>query len=73
MPVATYLNDPAHEAQADRVRAEVEAHGIRTATTCSAGCALSVAQSRAMEAIQIVDAVVTREHLDVSVVVPPTS
>jgi hypothetical protein len=72
-PVATYLNDPAHEAQAERMRADLDAHGIRSVTTCSAGCTISVPQGRGPEAVTLMHAIATRESLDIAVIVPPTS
>jgi hypothetical protein len=73
VPVATYLSDPAHEAHADRARAMLETHGIQSVTTCSLGCTLSVQAGRYLEALTLLDAFVTSQHLDLGVVVPGTS
>lgn len=70
---ATYLNDPAHEAQARALRAVLDAHGIHSVTTCSAGCTLSVEEGRYREALRLLEAEVARASLDVAVVVPGTS
>jgi hypothetical protein len=70
---ATYLNDPAHEAQADRLRAELDRNGIVSVTTCSAGCSLSVDRTRYLDALRIGAAFVAAQHLDIAIVVPGTS
>lgn len=71
--VATYLNDPAHEAQAARARAVLDAHGIHSVTTCSAGCTMSVSSPEWAEALRLLRGLVASEHLDLAVVVPGTS
>lgn len=71
--VATYLNDPAHEAQATRARASLDAHGIRSVTTCSAGCTISVDVARYTEALVLLNGAVSSQHLDLAIVVPGTS
>jgi hypothetical protein len=70
LPLATYLNDAAHESQAGRVRTALEARGIHSVTTCSAGCTMSVDVSRWTEARTILRDVITREHLDIADAAP---
>lgn len=72
-PAATYLNDPAHEAQATRARAELDAHGIRSVTTCSLGCTLSVEGRRWGEALVLLRQIIAREHLDIAELPAATS
>jgi len=73
LPLATYLNDATHEAQAARVRAALDARGIHSVTTCSLGCTLSVEAARWADARTILHQLVAREHLDVSDAVVVTS
>ena len=73
VPAATYLNDPAHEAQAAVLRAQLDAAGLRSVTTCSAGCTLSVESPRWLAALTLMRTIVAREHLDIDVTVPATS
>lgn len=73
LPVASYVNDPAHEAQAARATALLDAHHIQHVTTCSVGCTLSVDAARYPEASTLVRDLIAREHLDLSQIVPGTS
>lgn len=68
LPVATWLNDAAHEDDGQRLIAAMHAGGVAAVTTCSAGCTLSVPSAEFGAAIRIADDVVAREHLDVRVV-----
>lgn len=73
VPAATYRNDAAHEAQASRARAALDAAGIQSVTTCSVGCTLSVETPRWRDALAVLGEIAAREHLDLAVIVPGTS
>lgn len=68
LPVATWLNDAAHEDDGARVIAALHAGGLAAVATCSAGCTLSVPSGDYAAAIRIAAEVVAREHLDVRVI-----
>ena len=72
-PAATYLNDAAHEAQATRARSELDAHGIRSVTTCSLGCTISVEGRRWGEALVLLRQIIAHDHLDIAEVPAVTS
>lgn len=66
LPLASWLNDAAHQRDGDRVVAVLHAAGIEGVATCSAGCTLSVSSSDYARAIALAEAAIAREHLDVT-------